>query len=235
MAFSFIKMPDGRKPAERLYFVTMDEAPYDPLQQVKMACAAGILWVQLRMKQVSDAVFLETARAAKKICDTYGSHLILNDRVEIAREVRPYGVHVGLEDMSVSEVRSLLGEDMLIGGTANTAEDILLHCQQGADYIGLGPYRYTATKKKLSPVLGLEGYQKIMTTLHSQQLSIPVIAIGGIRAEDLSGLLAAGIHGIAFSGLLIQAEDKKALVKTLQDSIQRSLTIKTTDYADDRG
>ena len=89
----------------------------------------------------------------------YGSRLIINDRVEVAVAVDADGVHVGKEDMPVREARRMMGEGKIVGGTANTVEDIREHYRGGADYIGLGPYRYTTTKKKLSPVLGLEGYR----------------------------------------------------------------------------
>lgn len=193
----------------------MDEGPIDHLQQVEAACKAGIKWIQLRMKQASDEEVRATALAAKKITDANGCVLIINDRVEIAQEVKAGGVHLGKQDMAVSEARRLLGEDMIIGGTANTIEDIREHCAQGADYIGLGPYRYTTTKKNLSPILGLEGYRQIMRVLKQEQLSIPVIAIGGIEMKDAAALFGAGLHGIAFSGMLVHAGDRAAMVESI--------------------
>ena len=210
----------GLRPLERLYFISMDEAPIDHLRQVDEACRAGIRWIQLRMKYASDAEVRDTALAAKKICDAYGCVLILNDRVEIAAEADVHGVHVGKGDMTVSEARRLLGEDRIIGGTANTSEDILEHYRQGADYIGLGPYRYTTTKKNLSPVLGLEGYRGIMRRLQQERVSIPVLAIGGIGIPDMLPLLEAGVHGIAFSGMLVHAGDRRALVQSLEEEIK---------------
>lgn len=200
----------------RLQFLTMDEAPFDHLQQVDAACHAGIRWIQLRMKNAGDPLFLETALAAKKICDARGCFLIINDRVDIAGAAKAHGVHLGKQDMPVGEARRLLGDNFIIGGTANTAGDILEHHRQGADYIGLGPYRYTTTKKNLSPVLGLEGYHRIMTELRQEQVFIPVVAIGGIRTEDMPALLQAGVHGIAFSGLLVHAAGRQAAVNALE-------------------
>lgn len=203
----------------RLQFITMDEGPIDHLKQVEEACRAGIRWIQLRMKQAGEEEFLDTALAAKKICDAVGCTLIINDRVEIASAIKAHGVHLGNEDMPVGEARRILGEDFIIGGTSNVVEDIREHHRQGADYVGLGPLRFTTTKKKLSPVLGLEGYRKIMTALRKEKIYIPIVAIGGIVAEDLSSLLDAGLYGIAFSGLLVHAGDKSALVKSLNDVI----------------
>jgi thiamine-phosphate pyrophosphorylase len=199
----------------------MDEGPLDHLQQVEVACEAGIRWVQLRMKQADPQQFLDIAAAAKKICDEWGCALIINDRVEIAIEVKAHGVHLGKEDMHPTEARRLLGDDFIIGATANTMEDIRAHHRAGVDYVGLGPYRYTTTKKNLSPVLRLEGYRQIMDQLSREQISIPIIAIGGIGKEDAASLLHTGVQGIAFSGLLVHAADRKATVQLLKDEMQK--------------
>jgi len=201
--------------ASRLYFLTMDEGPINHLQQVEAACGAGIKWIQLRMKQASDEEVRATALAAKEITDANGCVLIINDRVEIALEVKANGVHLGKQDMALSEARRLLGDDMIIGGTANTIGDIREHYAQGADYIGLGPYRYTTTKKNLSPILGLEGYRQIMRQLKQEQVSIPLIAIGGIEMEDAASLFGVGLDGIAFSGMLVHAGDRGAMVESI--------------------
>ena len=117
--------------------------------------------------------------------------------------------------MPVGAARKILGEDVIIGGTANTIEDIREHQRQGADYIGLGPYRYTTTKKNLSPILGLGGYRRIMRELRQEQLSIPVVAIGGIEMKDVGQLFDAGLHGVAFSGMLVHAGDRAAVIGSL--------------------
>jgi thiamine-phosphate pyrophosphorylase len=206
---------------ERLYFLTMDEAPMAHIEQVEAACAAGIRWVQLRMKLASDDEMREVAIAAKKVCDAYGCIFLINDRVEIAAEAGAHGVHLGKQDMAVGLARRILGTGKIIGGTANTLEDIREHCRQGADYIGLGPYRYTTTKKNLSPVLGLGGYQRIMDQLHREGISIPVVAIGGIGKADAAALLEAGLHGVAFSGMFLHAEDRQEMVRSLGDDIKQ--------------
>lgn len=208
---------------ERLYFLTMDEAPMGHVAQVEAACAAGIRWIQLRMKLASDEEVQEAAVAAKKICDRYDCLFLINDRVEVAAAIGADGVHLGKQDLAVGLARRKLGPDRIIGGTANTLEDIREHCRQGADYIGLGPYRYTTTKKNLSPVLGLGGYQRIMDQLYRERISLPVVGIGGIGREDAAVLLEAGLYGVAFSGLLLQAEDREELVRSLKLEIKNTL------------
>jgi thiamine-phosphate pyrophosphorylase len=121
-------------------------------------------------------------------------------------------VHVGKEDLPVREARRILGEGKIVGGTANMLDDIREHYRGGADYIGLGPYRYTTTKKKLSPILGLEGYREIMRQMAVERVVVPVYAIGGIGVEDVGGLAEAGVYGVAFSGLLVNAADPAAVV-----------------------
>jgi thiamine-phosphate pyrophosphorylase len=174
------------------------------------------------MKEASDVVFRETALAAKAICEARGSVLIINDRVEVAAAIDAHGVHLGQEDMPVSEARRLLGEGKIIGGTANTLEDVRGHYLAGADYVGLGPYRYTKTKKNLSPILGLEGYRRIMGRLEEEGMAVPVIGIGGIGVEDVLPLLGTGLFGIAFSGMLVQAEDRPGLVRALEAEVRRA-------------
>jgi thiamine-phosphate pyrophosphorylase len=200
----------------RKYFITGET---DPLEQVETACTAGVRLIQLRMKEASDEEFLTIAREAMKICRGYGSRLIINDRVGIAAAVDADGVHVGKEDLPVPEARGILGAGKIVGGTANTLEDIRVHYQGGADYIGLGPYRYTTTKEKLSPILGLEGYRAIILQMEAEGIVVPVFAIGGIALEDVGGLVEAGVYGIAFSGMLVGAPDRAGLVRHLDEDM----------------
>ena len=101
----------------------------------------------------------------------------------------------------------MLGEEFLIGGTANTFEDIVRHWQGGADYIGCGPFRYTETKKNLSPVLGLEGYASILRQMQEAGVPLPVVAIGGITRADIPAIMQTGVRGIALSGTVLRADD----------------------------
>src|ERR1700743_2428465 len=174
----------------RLYFITMAGrasgagstgamAPGGLLEQIEAACRAGMRLIQLRMKEATHAESLEGSMEAMKICGKWGSRLIINDRVEVAAAVDAHGVHVGKEDLPVREARRLLGKGKIVGGTANTIADIREHAAGGADYIGLGPYRYTTTKKKLSPILGLEGFRRVTAEMAGMGITLPVYAVGG--------------------------------------------------------
>ncbi|MGX5818110.1 thiamine phosphate synthase [Chitinophaga lutea] len=201
---------------ERLLYIST--APH--LENIEAACAAGCKWIQLRVKEpILPHELLSLARASKSICDRYGAHLSVNDYPEIAAAANAYGAHVGLGDRPVSEARQLLGTQPVLGATANTPEQALLHVNAGANYIGYGPFRFTTTKEKLSPVLGLDGYRHLMETLQRANVRIPVLAIGGIGLEDIAALRQAGVYGVAVSGLIMQAGDKQDMVTRIQKAL----------------
>lgn len=168
-----------------LHYITPNlDHPKDYLDAIQSYCEAGGKWVQLRMKAFPKAVILRTAFGAKEICQRYGCSLIINDHPEIAHKSGADGVHVGKKDKSAKDIRECYGDRLLIGATANTLDDILVAAPV-ADYIGLGPLRYTSTKKDLSPILGIDGYQKIIPKSKNIFPHLPIIAIGGIIQDDL--------------------------------------------------
>jgi thiamine-phosphate pyrophosphorylase len=180
-----------------------------------MALEAGCKWIQLRMKDVAVETVRQLAEELKKACENHHALLIIDDYVEVAREVKADGVHLGKNDMPIEEARKLLGEGFIIGGTANTFEDVKRHYEAGADYLGIGPFRFTTTKKNLSPVLGLEGYRNIKQQMIEADIILPAVAIGGITVEDIPAILATGIEGIAMSGAILQAHDPDAEIKRI--------------------
>ena len=135
---------------------------------------------------------------------------LLDDHVELVERCGADGVHLGKHDLPVDEARAILGPERIIGGTANTLEDVLRLHRQGADYIGCGPFRFTTTKKQLSPVLGLEGYRSIVSGMREHGVDIPIVGIGGITPEDIDALMETGLDGIALSGTILGAEDPVA-------------------------
>jgi len=190
------------------------------IENIRSACEAGCRWIQLRIKDAPEGTILQEALAAKAICETDGATLIINDHPHIAKAIGADGVHVGKKDMTVAAARQITGNNMIVGGTANTLADILQHVKDGASYVGVGPYRFTTTKQQLSPILGLAGINAIMQQLQARGIDIPVIAIGGILAEDLPALVATGIHGIAVSGLITQAANRQQLVFSITNYLQ---------------
>lgn len=203
----------------RLHFVSNHTTSMTHLDSVRLALDAGCRWIQLRIKDRPEEKVLEIARDAKTLCEHHGSKLIINDFPLIAREINAHGLHLGLNDMPVQEARKIVGAKMIIGGTANTLSDILRRIDEGADYVGLGPFRFTNTKQNLSPILGSEGYRMIMEELNTLDCSIPIIAIGGIRHEDIQGLLVSGVHGVAMSSALIHSENMNETVAKIQKTL----------------
>ena len=188
-------------------FITHCTDKYTYLDSARMALEGGCRWIQLRMKDHPLDEVEETGRQVQALCKAYDAIFVIDDHVELAQKLHADGVHLGLKDMPVHEARKVLGEEFLIGGTANTFEDILLHWRGGADYIGCGPFRFTETKKNLSPVLGLEGYARILRQMKEAGVDMPVVAIGGITKADIPDLMRTGVQGIALSGTVLRAQD----------------------------
>ena len=128
--------------------------------------------------------------------------------------------------MPISEARKLLGKDFIIGGTANTIEDVKAHDEAGADYIGCGPFRFTTTKEKLSPILGLEGYRHIVNEMKLHHIDLPIVAIGGIRKEDIPDIMKTGVTGIALSSSILQAENPANETHEILEIIQKEYEAK---------
>ena len=189
------------------------------IDSIRLALEAGCRWVQLRVKNRTEEEVLPIAREAKELCARYGAKLIINDFPSIALAIGADGLHLGLTDMPVPEARALVGEKMVIGGTANTWDDIALRVDEGADYIGLGPFRFTSTKQNLSPILGIEGYGTQKRRMQAAGHSTPIIAIGGITPGDIGGLRMAGLHGIAMSGALIGADNPQNTFYQIQQAL----------------
>jgi len=198
----------------RLHFITHHDSVEGHLQQVQDAIKAGVNWIQVRIKEKPDGEIAAALASCILLAKKENVTLILNDRVHLSTQFSADGVHVGQEDMAPAEVRKVIGQK-IIGGTANTIDQIKKHVEGGVDYVGVGPFRFTGTKKKLSPVLGVEGYQTIIDQLQQDGIVLPVIAIGGITPHDVPAILKTGVHGIAVSGGLLQAGmfDQKAFLE----------------------
>ncbi len=206
----------------RLHYITQNDIlGYTHAQLAEEACMAGVDWLQLRTKKKGTKEWKEIALDVKKVCDKYNTKLIINDNVKLAKEVGAAGVHLGRQDMPVLEARKLLGDEFIIGGTANNLIDIGELLDAGVDYIGLGPFWFTSTKEKLSPVLGLEGYRKIVNACKEQGITVPIIAIGGIKLKDVKSIMETGVYGIAVSSAINAALDKEGVAKEFINEVNR--------------
>jgi thiamine-phosphate pyrophosphorylase len=200
----------------RLHYISQGETAEAQEKDILDALEAGCKLIQLRFKKGTLEEVEILARKAKLWCENHGAKLIINDLVEIASKVDADGVHLGLTDTNIEEARKVLGPTKIIGGTANTLQDVLQRIDERVDYIGLGPYRFTTTKEKLSPILGLEGYQHIENELRSRDLSVSIYAIGGIEVEDIEQIRNTGIYGVAVSGIISNSTEKAQTVREIE-------------------
>ena len=194
---------------KRLMLITHRTEHYTEYEEAEMFLQGGGRWVQLRMKQGLD---LEMAKRIAALCAKYDALFCIDDNVQIALACSASAVHLGKNDMPIAEAKAIVEaanpeKPFWIGATANTFEDIQNATRQGASYIGLGPFRFTQTKQKLSPVLGLDGYKHIVGKCADEGIMLPIYAIGGITEEDIPDLMRTGITGIAVSGTIVQAEN----------------------------
>lgn len=202
-----------------IQFITHSNTRYDYVEGARLALEGGCRWIQLRMKDAQEVDFLLAAKQIGAMCKEYGATFILDDHVEWVGITGADGVHLGKNDMPVDEARNQLGANRIIGGTANTFEDVERLWRQGANYIGCGPYRFTTTKKNLSPVLGLDGYRHIISQMKAHDINLPVVAIGGILQPDIKDIMATGVSGIAVSGAILNAENLVEEMKSFIDSL----------------
>lgn len=203
----------------RIQYISHGDTVEEQKKNILDALEGGCKMIQVRFKNASKEAVLDVAGQARIWC-TYGNAtLIINDSIEITKEVDADGVHLGLTDSSVEEARKILGATKIIGGTANTLEDVLQRIREKCDYVGLGPLRFTTTKEKLSPLLGFEGYQRVVKELEIAGLSIPIYAIGGIVRNDVELLKKTGVYGIAVSGMISNSTDKTNLISEIEQTL----------------
>jgi thiamine-phosphate pyrophosphorylase len=188
---------------EKLQYISQGSSLEDQEKNIRKALDYGAKWIQVRWKNASEKDFITLCEISKKLCSDYQAVCIINDHVQIAKDVDADGVHLGLKDMSVEKARYILGENKIIGGTANTFSDILQRMVERCDYIGLGPLRFTSTKEQLSPILGFEGYGEIINSLKEKSIEIPkIFAIGGVVLEDINSYSKSEFMVLLFPGRL---------------------------------
>jgi thiamine-phosphate pyrophosphorylase len=188
---------------EKLQYISQGNTLQEQDLYIRKALDNGIKWLQVRWKNAPENELIKLCEISKQLCSEYQAVCIINDHVQIAREIDADGVHLGLDDSAIKDARLILGENKMIGGTANTLSDVIQRINESCDYIGLGPLRFTTTKEKLSPVLGFEGYQHIIDGLREKLIDVPkIFAIGSVALEDILPLQEIGIYGIAVSGLI---------------------------------
>ncbi|KAF3770535.1 TMP-TENI-domain-containing protein [Cryphonectria parasitica EP155] len=221
------------KPDYRLYLVT-DSTPAilgakDICDVVDRALQGGVTIVQYRDKTSDTGVLISTARRLHEVTRRHKVPLLINDRVDVALAVGCEGVHLGQDDMDISTARKILGEDKIIGITANTVNEAVTACEQGADYLGIGTIFSTQTKKDTKSVIGPEGLRHTLDIINDRgHGDMPTVCIGGINASNViqvmfqGGLAEKPVDGVAVVSAIMAAEDPTAASRQLLDLVQES-------------
>jgi thiamine-phosphate pyrophosphorylase len=186
----------------------------DLLDIVRAAIAGGTSIVQLREKDADTRAMLEMGRALLDLTRPAGIPLIVNDRIDVALALDAEGVHVGQDDMPADIARRLIGPDRILGVSAETEAQAREAEASGADYLGVGTVFATPSKADTGAPIGLEGLRAI-----AQASSVPILAIGGISAENTAAIAAAGAHGVAVISAIISANDPQAAARTLRQQM----------------
>jgi thiamine-phosphate pyrophosphorylase len=185
---------------------------------VEEAIRGGATLVQLREKKISSKEYLELAQRVKEVTDRHDIPLIINDRIDIALAIDADGVHLGPEDLPVPIARKLLGDGKIIGSSAASVDEALLFQAQGADYLGVGAVFPTATKLGTEKV-GLEDLRGIKSAVH-----IPVVAIGGIKAENAKPVMETGVDGVAVVSAIMDQTDIREAARQLLSLLKGATT-----------
>ncbi len=186
-------------------------------EQVKEALENGVTCVQLREKELDESDFLKEAKQISALCKEYKVPFIVNDNVDIAIACKADGIHIGQEDMELTNVRKLVGEDMIIGVSANTVEEAIKAQEGGADYIGIGAVFATSTKTDVD-VLSFETLKSIC-----EAVDIPTVAIGGIKKDNICKLKGSGIDGVAVVSAIFAAKDIATATKELLLEVKKAV------------
>lgn len=184
---------------------------------IAMAVEGGATCVQLREKACSTREFVHLALEMKAVCNRRQVPLIINDRIDVALAVNADGVHLGQSDMPLETARKILGEEMIIGISAESLQDALDAEKGGADYLGVSPVYDTPTKTDTAPALGLSGLREIR-----RHIAIPLVGIGGIHAGNADGVIESGADGVAVVSAIVAADDPVESARGLAEIVRKA-------------
>ena len=210
-------MPPSTPTLPPIMCLTWDGVPLPAEEQTSLLLEAGATWIQLRMKGAPLDRWLDAATTCVKLCHERGALLVVNDSVEVAERSGADGVHLGKADGDWARARERLGPASIIGGTVTdlaAAREAV--ASRSLSYVGVGPFRFTSTKAKLAPVLGLDGIAAVRAAVSP----LPAWAIGGLEPADLPQLRRAGLSGVAVSSGLFRSLRIDAQFKAYSDAWQ---------------
>ena len=184
-------------------------------QIVQAALRGGVTIVQYREKAGTTRAMIEEAREIRRLCADAGVPFIVNDRLDVALAVDADGVHVGQDDLPAAIARRLIGPGRIVGVSAGSPEEALRAQAEGADYVGASPIFATPTKPDAPPAMGIEGLRRLASAVR-----IPVVAIGGVNAENAAAIVGAGAAGAAVVSAIVAAEDVEAAARAIRLAIR---------------
>ncbi|RZK64770.1 MAG: thiamine phosphate synthase [Pedobacter sp.] len=192
---------------EKLQYITHDIPDLSHIEQVQLACEAGAKWIQYRCFSKNEEELLNDINSVAEICDDWGTTLIVTNHIHLNGKADLQGFHIEDSKADFLALRKLVGDDITLGGSVNNVEDVIRLAEQGVDYVFLGPSSAVQTNINSSPFLGIDGYLNSINLLKDSNISIPVLAAGGIKIYDVEPLMQTGIFGIAVSEAIYSADD----------------------------
>ncbi|HUL20301.1 MAG TPA: thiamine phosphate synthase [Thermodesulfobacteriota bacterium] len=191
------------------------QTQFSHLELAQRAIAGGADTIQFRQKGGETREMIRDAEQIQALCKRAGVTFIVNDRVDVAIASRADGVHLGQNDFPIPLARKLLGEEVIIGGSAGTMEEARNCLSEGADYIGFGPVYFTTSKEDAGPASGLDLLKQVVV-----EIPLPIIAIGGITRENTPGVIRAGVHGIAVISAVCCQQDPAEAARCLRHLLE---------------
>lgn len=203
----------------RLYLIAdPEQTEGDFISAVGEAVAGGVSAVQVRAKTLHDGPFFALAQAVKRLCEAEAVPIFVNDRVDVALAIDADGVHIGVDDLPVRVVRSLVGNHMLVGYSPATDDQLAAAIDGGTDYVGLGPVFATGSKLDAGEAIGLEAIRQL-----TRARELPSVGIGGITAGNAASVIDAGADGVAVISAILRSQDPRRSATQLRQVVDRSV------------
>jgi thiamine-phosphate pyrophosphorylase len=211
-------MEDMMKQIGKLHILTdtVLQSRFSHMEITRLAIAGGADTIQYRQKSGSTRQMIEIARNMKRLCSEAGVMFIVNDRLDVAIAAEADGVHLGQDDFPIPMARELLGEGRIIGGSAATLDEARKCLSEGADYVGFGPVYPTSSKDDAGPVSGIDILKQVV-----EIVPLPIIAIGGVGAENTAIVIRAGAHGIAVISAVCCQDDPEEATRSLYQALNK--------------
>ncbi len=197
---------------------TVLQSRFSHMEITRLAIVGGADTIQYRQKSGSTREMIEIARNMKRLCSEADVTFIVNDRLDVAIAAEADGVHLGQEDFPIPMARELLGEGRIIGGSAATLDEARKCLSEGADYVGFGPVYPTSSKDDAGPVSGIDILKQVV-----EIIPVPIIAIGGVGAENIPDVMRAGAHGIAVISAVCCQDDPEKATRSLYQALNKGI------------